>query len=142
MSQVVIRTKTISKNKMKEIEIYSLGEWDVFWAVIHNFLGFAHKCTYSLDLKPSPLRPDEMRRELLNMVVEKEGKLHIYHLFEPFVEADLPQYARKFYDNGMKLIKEIIHCDGLEVEWDIPAEEKLTLLRFSPPLYDRIFSNK
>ena len=31
---------------MKEIEIFSLGEWEAFWAVIHNFLGWAHECTY------------------------------------------------------------------------------------------------
>lgn len=129
---------------MKEIEIFSLGEWEVFWAVIHNFLGWAHECTYytSRSFKSSHYNPDERRRELLRKVVEKDGRLHIYHLFEPFVSSDLPQYNRKFTDNGMRLIRLLIKTDELIVDWDISDAEKEILQRYSPPLYDRIFGNK
>ena len=122
-----------------EIEIYSLAEWETFWAVIHNFLGWSHECTYDLPLKPGIYKPEERRKELLKKVVERGGKLHINHLFEPFVDAELPQYRRKFYDNGIRLIKDILTIDGMDVDWDIPDSEKQTLLSFSPPLYDRIF---
>lgn len=124
---------------MKDLEIYTLAEWDTFWAVIHNFLGWAHKCTYGFILEPRKTNPDEMRKELLQKVVEKGGRLHIHHLFEPFVNSEYPQYQRKFYDNGLNLIRDILKTDGLEVEWDIPDEEKETLLNYSPPLYHKLF---
>lgn len=85
------------------------------------------------------ISPDEMRKELLQKVVEKGGRLHIHHIFEPFVNSEYPQYQRKFYDNGLKLIRDILKTDGLEVEWDIPDSEKKTLLNYSPPLYNKMF---
>jgi hypothetical protein len=65
----------------------------------------------------------------------------MYHLFEPFVNSEYTQYQRKFYDNGIKLIRDIIKTDGLEVEWDIPDSEKETLLKYSPPLYNKMFKD-
>lgn len=126
---------------MKEIEIWSLAEWEVFWAVIHNFLGWSHSCTYmtSDDLKPHNHNLEEIRKETLRKVAEKGGKLHVNHLFEPFVHSDLPQSERHFYDNGIRLMRLILKTEGLEVVWDIPDTEKEILLSYSPPLYHKIF---
>lgn len=126
---------------MKEIEIFSLGEWEAFWAVIHNFLGWAYECTYptTQTYKSHKIDYEDRHKKLLQKVVEKGGKLHIYHLFEPFVDSDLPQYQRKFVDNGMRLIRYIVKTDGLVVDWDINDDEKDIIFRYSPPLYNRIF---
>lgn len=126
---------------MTQIDIYSLGEKDVFWAVIHNFLGWAHECTYGLRLEPYNYNPEERYKELLRDVVKKGGTLHISHLFKPFVDSDMPQYQRKFFDNGIRLIRLIVKTEGLIVDWDINDTEKDVLQRFSPPLYDRIFGD-
>lgn len=128
---------------MKEIEIYSLGEWEVFWAVIHNFLGWAHESSYNPPcLEPISYDPQDRLKELLQKVVEKEGKLHIYHIFEPFVKSELPQYQRRYYDNGIRLIRLICNTKGLIVDWDIMDYEKDILLRNSPPFYYAIFGDK
>ena len=58
---------------MKDLEIYTLAEWDTFWSIIHNFLGWAHECTYGYILQSMTISPDEMRKELLQKVVEKGG---------------------------------------------------------------------
>lgn len=128
---------------MKEIEIYSLAEWEVFWAVIHNFLGWAHESSYNPPrLEPIAYNPQDRLKELLQKVVEKGGKLHIYHLFEPFVASEYPQYQRKYNDNGMRLIRLIRNTKGLIVDWDIMDYEKDVLLRNSPPLYYALFGDK
>lgn len=128
---------------MKEIEIYSLAEWEVFWAVIHNFLGWAHESSYNPPrLEPIAYNPQDRLKELLQKVVEKGGELHIYHLFEPFVASEFPQYQRKYNDNGMRLIRLIRNTKGLIVDWDIMDYEKDVLLRNSPPLYYALFGDK
>lgn len=128
---------------MKEIEIYSLGEWEVFWAVIHNFLGWAHESSYNPpSLKPISYDPQDRFKELLQKVAEKDGKLHIHHFFEPFVASEFPQYQRMYFDNGMRLIKLIRNTKGLAVNWDIMDYEKDILLRNSPPLFYAIFGDK
>ena len=125
----------------KKIEIYSLAEADVFWAIIKNFLGWSYECSYptSQTWKPHNIEPREHLKELLRKVVEKGGYLHVYHLFTPFVESDLVQYNRHFIDNGLELIRYIVKTDGLEVEWDVDDSCKETLMRMSPPLYYRLF---
>lgn len=127
---------------MKEIEIYSLGEWEVFWAVIHNFLGWAHESSYNPPRhEPITYNPQDRLKELLQKVEERDGEMHIYHLFELFVSSEFPQYQKKYYDNGLRLIRLIHNTKGLRVDWDIMDYEKDILLRNSPPLYYAIFGN-
>ena len=126
----------------KEIDIYTLAEWDVFWAVLHNFLGWAKQCTYSLPLEPRNYDPESERESLLIWVATRGGVLHIHHLFKPFVDSDLPQYQRKFTDNAMQLIHRIFKIEHLCVIWEIEEEEKKKLRSISPILYERIFEEE
>lgn len=126
----------------KEIEIYSLAEAPTFWAMMHNFLGWAPCCTYGIIWKDEKgWNPEEERRDILRKVAAAGGELHIYHLFTPFVKHKLDTYNRNFYDNGLQLIRLILHTEGLKVIWNINEEEKSFLRSYSPPLYNRLFIN-
>lgn len=126
----------------KEIEIYSLAEAPTFWALMHNFLGWAPQCTCGIILKHKKgWNQEEERRDILRKVADAGGELHIYHLFTPFMKHELDVYNRRFYDEGLRLIRFILHTDGIKVIWDIDEEEKSFLRRYSPPLFDRLFSN-
>ena len=130
---------------MKEkIEIYTLAEDKVFWAVIKNFLGWSYECTYptSQTWKVPFFNQEEQNMIMLRKVAEKGGRLHVYHLFTPFKESDLPQYNRRFIANAVRLMRFIVRTDGLEVEWDVSESCKETLIRNSPPLYYRIFGKE
>lgn len=126
----------------KEIEVYSLAEAPAFWALMHNFLGWAPRCTLGIILRHRKGRdPEEEHREILRKVAAAGGELHIYHLFTPFMKHELDVYNRRFYDNGIRLIRLILRTDGLKVIWDIGEEDRSFLRSYSPPLYDRIFIN-
>lgn len=124
----------------KEIEIYSLAESSTFWALMHNFLGWAPRCTCGIILKHKKgWNQEEECRDILRKVADAGGELHIYHLFTPFMKHELDVYNRRFYDNGIRLIRFILHTDNLKVVWDIDEDEKSFLRSYSPPLYDRLF---
>lgn len=127
--------------KAKELNIYTLAEGPTFWAVVCNYIGWAPRCTYGYDFMK--VRKIDEEAEKLDMLAKVKGMgatINVRHLFEPFREPELQYCMRKHYDDALSLIRNIIKS-GVKVVWDeIPSDERDLLLRYSPPLYSRMFN--
>lgn len=131
----------IEKKTDKTIDIYTLAEGPTFWAVICNYLGWAPTCTYGYDImKPRRVDPKVERLDMLARVKGMGATITVHHLFEPFREPEIKHCQRKHIDDALTLIRLIIKS-GINVVWDILPSEREFLLRYSPPLYWRMFSD-
>ena len=133
------------------IDIHTLAEECAFKAVLDNATGFT---PYGeLNLTGPNIRPEDANEARIRAVKDKRIILFVHHLFKPFEhlpngrpydEEDRERIESKYILAGLKNLKWILRGGIPFILADTPetAAELETLRSYSPPLYDKLDSNR